>query len=209
GFLVSRTTYHTKNETFLKYVDPTGASVVKIADVNPDFNLSLTTNLRFKGFTAYALLDWVQGGKIYNGTRQWPFFELRDRVYDQSSKARVNCAGNPDPTCPYSTGKKSGSYYQALYNGINPIDFFVENGTYVKIKEINVSYSIGRSFLEKIGIGGISGIKLATSTACTRNMPGTRVGRWRRSPSVRASKGATRKSSSASPGTRSFSTCVM
>ena len=160
GFLVSRTTYHTKNETFLKYVDPTGASVVKIADVNPDFNLSFTTNLRFKGFTAYALVDWVQGGKIYNGTRQWPFFELRDRVYDQSSKARVNCAGNPDPTCPYSTGKKSGSYYQALYNGINPIDFFVENGTYVKIKEINVSYSIGRSLLEKIGIGGISGIKL-------------------------------------------------
>src|SRR5207247_10636861 len=63
GFLVSRTTYHTKNETFLKYVDPTGASVVKIADVNPDFNLSFTTNLRFQGFTAYALVDWVQGGK--------------------------------------------------------------------------------------------------------------------------------------------------
>ena len=72
----------------------------------------------------------------------------------------MNCAGNPDPTCPYSTGKKSDSYYQGIYNGINPIDFFVENGTYVKIKEINVSYSIGRSFLEKIGIGGISGIKL-------------------------------------------------
>src|SRR5437867_2596318 len=38
GFLVSRSTYHTKHENFLKYVDPTGASVVKIADVNPDFN---------------------------------------------------------------------------------------------------------------------------------------------------------------------------
>jgi len=160
GYLVANSTYHTKNEAYIKYVDPTGNAIVKIADVNPDFNLSFTTNLRFKNFTAYALVDWVQGGKIYNGTRQWPFFELRDRAYDQSGKPRVNCAGNPDPTCPYSTGKKSDSYYQGIYNGINPIDFFVENGTYVKIKEINVSYNIGRSLLEKIGIGGISGIKL-------------------------------------------------
>ncbi len=166
GYLVARSTYHTKNEAYIKYVDPSGSSVVKIADVNPDFNLSFTTNLRFKGFTAYALVDWVQGGKIYNGTRQWPFFELRDRVYDQSGKKpvdpAVDCVGaDADAAhCPYSTGKKSGSYYQGIYNGINPIDFFVENGTYVKIKEINVSYSIGRSLLEKIGIGGISGIKL-------------------------------------------------
>jgi len=161
GYLVANSTYHTKNEAYIKYVDPTGNSLVKIADVNPDFNLSFTTNLRFKNFSAYALVDWVQGGKIYNGTRQWPFFELRDRVYDQSGKPRVNCAGTTDPDhCPYSTGKKSDTYYQGIYNGINPIDFFVENGTYVKIKEINVSYNIGRSLLEKIGIGGISGIKL-------------------------------------------------
>src|SRR3989454_730824 len=161
GYLVANSTYHTKNEAYIKYVDPTGNSLVKIADVNPDFNLSFTTNLRFKNFSAYALVDWVQGGKIYNGTRQWPFFELRDRVYDQSGKPRVNCAGTTDPDhCPYSTGKKSDTYYQAVYNGINPIDFFVENGTYVKIKEINVSYNIGRGLLEKIGIGGVNGAQI-------------------------------------------------
>src|SRR2546422_4052316 len=37
---------------------------------------------------------------------------------------------------------------------------FRSNGTYVKIKEINVSYNIGRSLFEKIGVGGISGIKV-------------------------------------------------
>ena len=161
GYVVRLSKYHTKGEVPLAYVGPRGQTAVKIADVNPDFNLSFTTNLRYKNFSAYALVDWVQGGKIYNGTRQWPFFELRDRIYDQTSKPSVNCAGSPDPThCPYSTGKKPIGYYQSLYNGINPIDFFVENGTYVKIKEINVSYNIGRSLLEKIGIGGISGIKL-------------------------------------------------
>ncbi len=160
GFVVTNAAYHTKNEKFIGYVDPTGNPIVKIGDVNPDFNASFTTNVRYKNFSAYALVDWVHGGNIYNGTRQWPFFEYRDRVYDQSGKPAANCVGTTDPThCPYSTGKKPISYYQLLYNGINPIDYFVETGTYVKIKELNVSYTIDRSILEKLG-WGVSGLRI-------------------------------------------------
>jgi len=160
GFVVRKGLYHTRGERFIGYVDPAGNTAVRIADVNPDFNASFTTSLRFKNFSLYALVDWVQGGNIYNGTRQWPFFEYRDRVYDQTSKPAVNCVGSPDPThCPYSTGKKATDYYQALYNGINPIDFFVESGTYVKIKELNVSYTFGRSAMEKLGLG-VSSLRL-------------------------------------------------
>jgi TonB-linked SusC/RagA family outer membrane protein len=154
GYLVRKSAYHTINEKFIPFVAANGDKAVKIGDVNPDFNASFTTNLRFKGFSAYALVDWVQGGVIYNATRQWPFFENRDRVVDQSNKPAVNCAGTADPThCPYSTGKKPLEYYQALYNGINPIDFFVESGTYVKIKELNVSYTFSRTQLEALHLG--------------------------------------------------------
>src|SRR6266550_264499 len=169
GFLVEKRLYHTIGERFIPYVDPSGSSIIKIADVNPDFNASFTTNLRYKNFSAYALVDWVQGGKIYNATRQWPFFEFRDRVYDQSSKpAATGCTGTA-PAC-YSTGKKPTDYYQAIYNGINPIDFFVEPGTYVKVKELNVSYTFQRSMLEKLGLGinnlriGVIGRNLFTFT---------------------------------------------
>ena len=161
GYAVATSTYHTANEAFITYVDPKGNKIVKIGDVNPDFNASFTTNVRYKGFSAYALVDWVQGGNIYNGTRQWAFGTgLVDRIYDQSGKPAVNCTGSPDPThCPYSTGKKSSAYYGALYNGINPIDFFVENGTYVKIKELNVSYSFTGSQLQRFGLG-INGLRV-------------------------------------------------
>jgi len=169
GFLVRKDVYHTIGERFIPYVSPAGKSIIKIADVNPDFNASFTTNLRYKNFSAYALVDWVQGGKIYNATRQWPFFEFRDRVYDQSSKpAATGCTGTA-PAC-YSTGKKPTDYYQAIYNGINPIDFFVEPGTYVKVKELNVSYTFQRSMLEKLGLGinnlriGVIGRNLFTFT---------------------------------------------
>ena len=169
GYLVTTASYHTVNEKYIGYVDPAGNKVVQIADVNPDFNASFTTNLRYKGFAAYALVDWVQGGSIYNATRQWPFFEYRDRVYDQSSKpVAAGCSGSL-PAC-YSTGKKPISYYQAVYNGINPIDFFVEPGTYVKIKELNVSYTFDRNTLAKLGLGintlrlGVIGRNLFTFT---------------------------------------------
>jgi hypothetical protein len=151
-------------------VDASG-STTQIGDVNPDFNASFTTNLRYKGFSAYALVDWVQGGNIYNATRQWPFFEDRDRIVDNSAKPAANCVGTTDPThCPYSTGKKPVEYYQALYNGINPIDFFVESGTYVKIKELNVSYTFSRSAVERLHLGvsslriGVIGRNLFTFT---------------------------------------------
>ncbi|HVH69296.1 MAG TPA: SusC/RagA family TonB-linked outer membrane protein [Gemmatimonadales bacterium] len=171
GYVVKKSTYHTSAEKFLTYVDPQGQGIVKIGDVNPDFNASFTTNFRYKGLSAYALVDWVQGGNIYNGTRQWPFFEYRDRIYDQSGKPTPNCAGTTDPAhCPYSTGKKPIAYYQGLYNGINPIDFFVESGTYVKIKELNVSYTFDRSAVEKLNLGinslriGVIGRNLFTFT---------------------------------------------
>ncbi|HKC48440.1 MAG TPA: SusC/RagA family TonB-linked outer membrane protein, partial [Gemmatimonadales bacterium] len=130
GYLVRKSVYHTQNEKFIAFRDAAGNTSVPIADVNPDFNASFTTTLRFKGFSAYALVDWTQGGHIYNATRQWPFFEYRDRVYDQSSKpAPASCTivtvgtkQTAQPDC-YSSGRKPISYYQAIYNGINPIDF--------------------------------------------------------------------------------------
>jgi TonB-linked SusC/RagA family outer membrane protein len=170
GYVVRKSTYHTKDERFLTFVDAAGNKTVQIGDVNPDFNASFTTNLRFKGFSAYALVDWTQGGNIYNATRQWPFFENRDRIVDQSAKPAASCGGSVDPTCPYSTGKKPIEYYQALYNGINPIDFFVESGTYVKIKELNVSYTFSRNQLEALHLGvnslrlGVIGRNLFTFT---------------------------------------------
>ena len=171
GYLVSRAVYHTLNETYIPFVDALGNKIVQIGDVNPDFNASFTTNFRYKGFSAYALVDWVQGGNIYNATRQWPFFENRDRLVDQASKPAADCVGTTDPVhCPYSTGKKPIEYYQALYNGINPVDFFVESGTYVKLKELNVSYTFSRRQLESLRLGvsslrvGVIGRNLFTST---------------------------------------------
>jgi hypothetical protein len=120
--------------------------IVEIGDANPDFNASFSSTFNFKRFSISGLVDWTQGGNIYNGTRQWPFFDNRDRVYDQSGKPEAE--------------KKSQSYYNYFYNGLNAQAYFVEPGTYVKIKELSVNYTLVRDQLRKVGLGRLENVRL-------------------------------------------------
>ncbi|HEX7021077.1 MAG TPA: SusC/RagA family TonB-linked outer membrane protein, partial [Gemmatimonadaceae bacterium] len=154
GFYVHAADYHTIKEVPLKdYVCATQGSGTctsfttnqVIGDVNPDFNMGFNTTATYKGVSLNGTLTWTKGGNIYNMTRQWPFNELRDQVFDQSGKPATNCAANwptADPTCPYATGKKPTSYYSTFYDAITPNDYFVENGTYLRLRELALNYSL-------------------------------------------------------------------
>ncbi|MFQ5605387.1 MAG: SusC/RagA family TonB-linked outer membrane protein [bacterium] len=108
----------------------------KIGDVVPDFNLGLSSTFRWKGFNAYVLFDAEVGGEIYNNTRQWAYRELRHKDVDQFGKA--------------DELKKPINYYAALYavNAIN--SWYVEDGTYVKLRELNLSYAFNQTQLSSI-----------------------------------------------------------
>jgi TonB-linked SusC/RagA family outer membrane protein len=158
GFYVAKGSYHTLAEAPLKAwtcVDAqctSSKSVVQIGDVNPDFNMGFNTNFSWKSVSASATLTWVKGGNIYNYTRQWPFNELRDAVIDQSAKPDAGAcpALTVDPTCPYKTGKKPTTYYSTFYNNFDPNDYFVENGTYLRLRELSVNWQIPQNFVEKL-----------------------------------------------------------
>jgi TonB-linked SusC/RagA family outer membrane protein len=120
--------------------------IVKIGDANPDFNASFSTNFNYKRFSITGLVDWTQGGNIYNGTRQWPFFDNRDRIYDQRGKPEAE--------------KKTQTYYNYFYDGLNAQAFFVEPGTYVKIRELSLNYTLVREQLRKVGLGRLENIRL-------------------------------------------------
>jgi hypothetical protein len=50
----------------------------------------------------------------------------------------------------------------SLYNGLVASDYFVEDGSYVKIRELSVAYDLGGRALQVAGLNRIaSGIKLA------------------------------------------------
>jgi hypothetical protein len=180
GFYVRNTQYHLKGEVPLKAYTCESAttcasptSVVQIGDVNPDFNLGFNSTAQWKSLTFNGTLTWVKGGQIYNYTRQWPFNELRDPAIDQSNKPATSCASNwqtADPTCPYTTGKKPTTYYSTFYNNFDANDYFVEDGSYVRLRELAVNWALPAKWLTRAPGGvrsarlGIVGRNLWTST---------------------------------------------
>jgi hypothetical protein len=142
GFYVRKSQYRTINEVPLKYYDESGESLTAIGDVNPDFNLGFGSNMQWKGLSLAAQFIWAKGGEIYNYTRQWPFNELRDPVIDQRGKPDVE--------------KKPVSYYSAFYNNFDPSTYFVEDGSYIRLRELALNYTLPALATERIGLAGRS-----------------------------------------------------
>ncbi len=108
---------------------------VKIGDINPDFRMGLNTNFSYKGFSLYMLWSWKQGGDIYNGTGQYLVRDNRHVMIDQIH----NAPGE----------KKTVDYYQALYDAQALNGFWVEDASFVKLREVSMYYTIGQDKLGK------------------------------------------------------------
>jgi hypothetical protein len=171
GYVVRKSLYGTLGERAIKYVtckvpgqNPCVAGTtnfVQIGNANPDFNLSFGLTLNYRRLAVSALLDWSQGGDLYNGTRQWAFQATRDRVQDQAGKpqnaAACGTVSTPMPACP----QKALPYYGVgFYNGLDPNDFFIEDGSYAKLKELSVNYTFARDQLGRVGLGALSELRL-------------------------------------------------
>ena len=122
---------------------------VPIGDANPDFHLGVTHNVTWKGFNFYGLLDASFGGDLYNNTRQWAYRESTHADYDQASKAEEL--------------RKPVTYYQKLYNTNSISSWFIEDGTYVKLRDLSVQYAFNRAQMQKF-FGGL-GIRAADRRA--------------------------------------------
>ena len=149
GYLVLASTRGKTTERPIVYIAPDGAAQHKIGDVNPDYNFGFANNIRFKGFGLYALFDGQQGGDVYNFTKQWMFQDMRHGDADM--------AGVPD-----DQKIAMGFFSAGLYNGLVASEYFVEDGSYVKLRELSLSYTFGENMLRSSGLGRVArGVKLA------------------------------------------------
>jgi TonB-linked SusC/RagA family outer membrane protein len=133
GYFVANSAYGTKNERPLKYFDATGNSLQPIGDVNPDFTMGFSNSMQYKGLSVNGVVTWQQGGNIFNKTRQWPYNELRDVDFDQRD-------------VPVAERKPQG-FFQAFYNNFDPNTRFIEDGGFVRLRELAVNYQLPKSFI--------------------------------------------------------------
>ena len=133
GYYVSATAYGTKLERPLKYFDATGTSLQAIGDVNPDFTMGFSNSIQYKGLSVNGVVTWQQGGNIFNKTRQWPYNELRDVDFDQRNVPQAQ--------------KKPQGFFQAFYNNFDPNTRFIEDGGFVRLRELAVNYQLPKALI--------------------------------------------------------------
>lgn len=151
GYVVLKGSQGTAAEKPVYIVDEFGDKVVtQIGNTTPDFKVGFSNSITFKNIGIYFLFDWVQGGEVYNYTRQLLYFNNRhaDRMNYANSGKHDN----------YSNSASS------LYNAAQATSHFVEDASFVKLRELAISYTIDRNMLAKIGMNNlIDEVKLSVT----------------------------------------------
>lgn len=137
GLVVETASIGTANEKGIIKVDEAGTPVVEqIGNQQADFRVGITSNLRVNNFTFYMLWDWKQGGDIYNRNTQWNTISERSAIVDQSGKAENE--------------KKARKYYGSLYDVNQNQGFWVEDGSFLKLREVSLTYNFPKSLTDAL-----------------------------------------------------------
>jgi hypothetical protein len=110
-------------------VDATGATIAgKVGDANPDFQMSFSNDIDFHRFTLGFLFDWKYGGDIIN---------LTEFLYDITANSS-----------DYLASGGGSSRINRFGEGFT--EPYVQNGSYLKLREVNLSYNLPERFTSSI-----------------------------------------------------------
>ena len=100
-----------------------------IGSALPKFNASFINTFTIKrNLVASFQVDWYYGNKIYNLTRQWLYRDRLSKDYDDAI------------TINGETGAYV-AYYNSLYNSVQPLSWFVEDGSFLRLRDVSLTYN--------------------------------------------------------------------
>jgi len=112
----------------------------------PDFRLGFNTTATYRKFTVYALFDGTFGHDINNQAEGWGIFDFNASSMDQGPySGGSNTTVETAKPVGYSwrVGGSEGVGSGGLYDILGPNNYNVEDGSYVKLREMSLSYRVG------------------------------------------------------------------
>ena len=122
----------------------TGASprLLPLGNTLPRHRLTMAQNFEYKKFSVYGLVDHSGGNKLFNEEVHWSLGDFMVQEQDQAGKS-------------VQTAKPLGYYWRApspdhslgvggFYDVLGSNNKTVQDGSYTKIRELALSYNIGR-----------------------------------------------------------------
>lgn len=138
NYVVAKTQYGdiVMDRTTNKAVISASNDKILIGNPQPKFTMSFINNFTIKrDLNVSFQIDWWYGQDIYNQTRQWLYLDGISKDFD----LKVT------PT----SGEAPGSYvatYNSLYNSLNPLKWYVEKGSFARLRDVSVSYNLNKFF---------------------------------------------------------------
>ncbi|MET4544604.1 TonB-linked SusC/RagA family outer membrane protein [Pedobacter africanus] len=115
----------------------------------PDFSYGLSFNAAYKGFDINVFAQGVQGNKLFNAVKR--------TTYSASGPSYNKLVGILDAWSPENpNGKVPIISTKDDDNGnFNASDFYVEDGSYLRLRNITLGYTLPKSLSSKIKAGAI------------------------------------------------------
>ncbi|MCF8364852.1 MAG: SusC/RagA family TonB-linked outer membrane protein [Bacteroidales bacterium] len=145
-----------------------------LGDINPDWNAGFNNAFSYKNWTLSFLIDFQQGGSIFT-LDQWygmatGLYEETDYTNDLGNPVRSPIVQNEDGSYASNSGglilpgvdedgnpntvRVEGGDYRVFGYSRNPNSKFVYDASYIKLRELVISYSIPKAALAKTPLQG-------------------------------------------------------
>ncbi len=118
--------------------------VLPLGHALPDYRLGMSHQLQYGNFSLYGLVDGAFGQSVWNQGRHWSYLDFLSGDVDQGGKS-------------VGAAKPIGYYYRAgpgpggnnngiggFYDILGPNNRMVEDASFVKLRELSLSYNVGQ-----------------------------------------------------------------
>jgi hypothetical protein len=124
-----------------------------IGDPNPDFILGWNNTFTYKNLTLSFLLDWKEGGDVWNGTA-WAlsFFGRSQLTADTREETPIVLDGVlPNGSANNIPIVRDQRYWQSAVGGFGSVgEQFVDDGGWVRLRELSLSYQLPKEIFKNI-----------------------------------------------------------
>ncbi|HOT13308.1 MAG TPA: TonB-dependent receptor [Bacteroidales bacterium] len=161
-------TYNTKSSTAapgqFKYKDINNDGVINseditnIGDPNPKFTYGFNLNLEYKGFDLSAFFQGSYGNKIFNLLKVNSYtinngsLNLSPDLLNGYIPSKWNTSPNLAQPERLSEPQNENTGIAAIDAVLLPSSFYVEDGSYLRLKNIQLGYTLPKSLTQKIKI---------------------------------------------------------
>ena len=145
----------------------TASDKTYIGDPNPVFTFGLTNTFSYKGFSLNIFIQGSVGNDIFNASKGdiMGMYDLKNQSVEVLKRWRTPGQITDVPKAGFN---------------MQPSSYFIEDGTYLRVKDVTLSYNLQGGILNRIGVARLQPYVTATNLLTLTNYSGMdpEVNQW-------------------------------